>query len=122
MALFRKSKPHPAPVRVESGFGAGASSAASEARTFEIGRQLLDRARSHRKGLLSAQFYSDKLMDWSMRDPNFKVQLFRFVDAFPMLKTPEAIHEHLKDYLTQPGVKLPPGLDIGLRIGGIAKG
>jgi RHH-type proline utilization regulon transcriptional repressor/proline dehydrogenase/delta 1-pyrroline-5-carboxylate dehydrogenase len=57
-----------------------------------------------------------------MRDQNFKVQLFRFVDAFPMLKTPEAIHEHLTDYLTQPGVKLPPGLDFGLKVGGMAKG
>ncbi len=124
MPLFpRKPKPASAPVKVESSsFGAGASAAASEARTFEIGKQLLEKARGHKAGLLSARFYSDKLMEWSMRDQAFKVQLFRFVDAFPMLKTPEMIHEHLTDYLTQPGVKLPPGLDFGLKMGGIAKG
>jgi RHH-type proline utilization regulon transcriptional repressor/proline dehydrogenase/delta 1-pyrroline-5-carboxylate dehydrogenase len=123
-AFPRKSKSaQPAPIKVSPAiFGAGASSAAGEARTLEIGRQILERARGHKSGLLSAKFYSDKLMDWSMRDPNFKVQLFRFVDAFPMLKTPEAIHEHLVDYLTQPGVKLPPGMDFGLRVGGLAKG
>jgi RHH-type proline utilization regulon transcriptional repressor/proline dehydrogenase/delta 1-pyrroline-5-carboxylate dehydrogenase len=51
-------------------------------------------------------------MDWSMKDQDFKVQLFRFVDAFPVLTTPEMVHEHLMDYLTQPGVKLPPGMDL----------
>ena len=51
MPLFpRKSKAVPAgPVKIESAvFGAGASSSASEARTFELGRQILDRARSHK--------------------------------------------------------------------------
>src|SRR5690606_23404730 len=59
---------------------------------------------------------------WSMKDQGFKVQLFRFVDAFPALRTPDMVHEHLVDYLTQPGVNPPPGMDLGLRAGGLAKG
>ncbi len=86
------------------------------------GLDLLNRARGNAKGMLSAAFWSDKLMEWSMKDEAFKVQLFRFVDAFPMLKTPDAVHEHLVDYLTQPGVKAPPGLDLGLKAGALAKG
>ena len=39
-----------------------------------------------------------------------------------MLTTPEMVHEHLMDYLTQPGVKLPAGMDVGLKMGGMAKG
>jgi RHH-type proline utilization regulon transcriptional repressor/proline dehydrogenase/delta 1-pyrroline-5-carboxylate dehydrogenase len=61
-------------------------------------------------------------MDWAMEDEDFKIQLFRFVDTFPMLVTPEQVHEHLVDYLTQPNVKLPPGLGIGLKAGGLAQG
>jgi RHH-type proline utilization regulon transcriptional repressor/proline dehydrogenase/delta 1-pyrroline-5-carboxylate dehydrogenase len=57
-----------------------------------------------------------------MEDEDFKVQLFRFVDTFPTLVTPEHVHDHLVDYLSQPGVKLPPGLGIGLKAGGIAQG
>ncbi len=95
---------------------------AIEQRTLEIGADLLDRARAHKSSLLSARFYSDKLMDWSMKDHNFKVQLFRFVDAFPVLTTPEMVHNHLVDYLTQPGVKAPPGMDLALKAGAIAKG
>ena len=61
-------------------------------------------------------------MDWAMQDEAFKIQLFRFVDTFPMLVTPQQVHEHLVDYLSQPDVKLPPGLGMGLKAGGMMQG
>ena len=79
-------------------------------------------ARSNRSNMLNAGFWSDKLMDWSMKDEAFKVQLFRFVDAFPMLRTPDQVHTHLVDYLSQPGVTPPPGFELGVKAGGLAKG
>lgn len=94
---------------------------AREAEILRIGTEMLDIAHNHKAGLLSAKFYQDKLMDWAMKDQNFKVQLFRFVDAFPALTTPEMVHDHLVDYMTQPGVKAPPGMDLALKAGGVAK-
>ena len=93
-----------------------------EARVFELGRAFLDEARAHKSGPLSKRFWNDRLMDWSMRDEAFKVQLFRFVDAFPTLTSPESIYEHLTDFLGQPGVKAPPGMALGLKAGGAMKG
>lgn len=93
-----------------------------EAEIQRIGAEFLDIAHSKKSGVLSSQFWSDKLMNWSMQDQDFKVQLFRFVDCFPMLRTPEQVHDHLVDYLTQPGVTLPPGMGTGLKAGGVAKG
>ncbi|MFI4882805.1 MAG: proline dehydrogenase family protein, partial [Phycisphaerales bacterium JB064] len=87
-----------------------------------IGRDMLSRARGHKAGLLSKSFYSDKLMDWSMRDHGFKVEMFRFVDTFPVLTTPDMVHEHLIDYLGQDHVTMPAGMDLGLRAGSLAKG
>ena len=94
---------------------------ALERRIQEIGTEFLDLARGGKAGVLSTAFWSDKLMDWAMKDEAFKVQLFRFVDAFPMLRTPEQIHDHLVDYLSQPGVTPPPGMDLAIKAGGIAK-
>ena len=85
-----------------------------EALTQQLGRDYLAAARGNQRGWLSSRFWSDKLMDWAMKDENFKVQLFRFVDAFPMLKSAEEIHDHLTDYLSQPGVTPPPGRGLGL--------
>ncbi len=112
--------------RQESAFSGAARPAmergALERRTTEIGRQLLAAARQAQPGVLSAQFWSDQLMNWAMHDPVFKVQLFRFIDVLPMLRTPERVYEYLADYLSQPGVTLPQAMNLGLKVGGLAKG
>ncbi len=93
-----------------------------EKRATELALEILDSARKDRAGVMSAAFWSDKLMAWSMKDPDFKVQLFHFVDCFPALRTSDAIYDHLVDFMSKPGLSLPPGLDLGLRAGGLAKG
>src|SRR5262245_42693954 len=85
-----------------------------ESLTQSIGAELLDLARGKASGFFSSRFWSDKLMSWSMSEAAFKTQLFRFVDVMPVLRTPEAIHRHLVEYLTQEGVKAPPFLKVGL--------
>ncbi|HJN71757.1 MAG TPA: proline dehydrogenase family protein [Phycisphaerales bacterium] len=123
MAFFKRQSKAAAPTidpserNTKSVFDAG-----TEQRILAIGSLLLDQARSKKQSWLSTAFWSDKLMDWAMQDEAFKIQLFRFVDTFPMLVTPEQVHEHLMDYLTQPDVKLPPGLGMGLKAGGIMQG
>lgn len=93
-----------------------------EREILAIGGRILDIARGKKAGIFSSQFWSDKLMDWAMKDEAFKIQFFRFVDTFPALKTPDQVHDHLVDYLSQPGVTPPPGMDLGIKAGGLAKG
>lgn len=72
-------------------------------RILAVGGALLERARAQGGGLLSGRFYSDALMQWALKDPAFKVRLFRFVDAYPCLRTPEEVLAHLQDELQQGG-------------------
>ena len=90
----------------------------TEERILAIGQELLSDARS---GDAPSASWSDKLMNWAMKDEEFKVQLFRFIDTFPTLKTPDQVHAHLVDYLNQPNVTLPPGMGMGLKAGGLLK-
>ncbi len=123
MALFsRKPKTPPTPVVVPAKPSGSPQASSRETRIFELGSDMLRRARAHKSGLLSAKFYSDALMEWSMKDPNFKVQMFRFVDAFPMLRSTDDIYEHLEDYLSQPGVTVPGVIAGALKAGKLAKG
>ncbi|MDP7070193.1 MAG: proline dehydrogenase family protein [Phycisphaerales bacterium] len=123
MALFTRRSKSPEPAEPEAvPTGTSPFSSQTEAAATRIGTGLLRDADRHARGLLSAAFWSDKLMDWAMKDEAFKVQLFRFVDCFPALSSKQDVHEHLQDYLTQPGVTLPSGLGLGLKAGGLAKG
>ena len=55
-----------------------------------------------------------RLMDWSMKDPAFKTQLFRFVDVLPSLNSSAEIVRHLQEYLGDKAVELNPALKAGL--------
>ena len=132
MAFFFKPKTRPSPTplnettstvnaTVDAGRTLPPNDPVVERRIIEIGTEFLDLARGGKVGVLNAAFWSDKLMEWAMQDEAFKVQLFRFVDAFPMLRTPDQIHDHLVDYLSQPGVTPPPGMDLAIKAGGVAK-
>ncbi len=127
MGLFSRKPKSPAQtVVIPSSVGGGPAAPATtndarEQRIFAIGSDFLARARGHKTSVLSAKFYSDALMEWSMKDPNFKVQMFRFVDAYPMLKTPDAIYDHLTDYLGQEGVTVPGVIATAIKTGAVAK-
>ena len=55
-----------------------------------------------------------RLMEWSMKDPAFKTQLFRFVDVLPTLQSSGEIVRHLQEYLGDKAVELNPALKAGL--------
>lgn len=133
MGIFsRKPKSSEQPVVIRSQPSSSAASPSSpiapgatsqrESRIFDLGSEMVRRAKGHKTSLLSAKFYSDWMMEWSMKDPQFKVQMFRFTDAFPMLKTPDAIFDHLQDYMNQPGVNVPPAIATALKAGSLMKG
>ncbi len=98
----------------------GHERASLETEIAAIGRHWLAAAREFEaKGKPTRQ---DRLMQWAMRDPAFRTQLFRFVDAFPMLRGARQIQEHLRDHLSQPGVELPRWLGAGLSAGSLLPG
>lgn len=65
-------------------------------------------------GIFSKKGAYARLMDWSMKDPVFKTQLFRFVDVLPSLNSSAEIVRHLQEYLGDKAVELNPALKAGL--------
>jgi RHH-type proline utilization regulon transcriptional repressor/proline dehydrogenase/delta 1-pyrroline-5-carboxylate dehydrogenase len=39
-------------------------------------------------------------MDWAMKNEDFKIQLFRFVDVLPYLNTSESLQRHIEEYFS----------------------
>jgi RHH-type transcriptional regulator, proline utilization regulon repressor / proline dehydrogenase / delta 1-pyrroline-5-carboxylate dehydrogenase len=79
-----------------------------EKRVVEIGRELFAAARDEKASFFDKNFWSGKMMDWALKDPAFKIELFRFVDVLPSLKTSEQISEHIRMYLVRDDLKMSP--------------
>ncbi len=90
-----------------------ASVSAYETKTQDIARQLISATRENRS--LFAQMrdqmrWDDKLLGWAMSNPGLRVQLFRFIDCLPSLRSKAEIARHLQEYLGEESVELPGAL------------
>jgi RHH-type transcriptional regulator, proline utilization regulon repressor / proline dehydrogenase / delta 1-pyrroline-5-carboxylate dehydrogenase len=87
-----------------------------EALTHDYGREIFARLPRRVPILFTPRWWDERLMIWGMRDPALKVQLFRFVDVLPMLRSPPAIVRHLREYLAEAGQSVPGWMNLGLRL------
>src|SRR5687768_774376 len=90
--------------------------AAIEVLTHSIGRELFANLQDTQPHVWQRRWWDDRLMAWSMRDEQLKVQLFRFVDVLPMLGSADAVMGHLHEYLDKVRDKLPAALNVALGV------
>ena len=69
-----------------------------------------------------ASGWQGRLLESAMADPQFKLDLFRFVDVLPSLRTGRQVARHVREYLQRDGRELPAllGAAIALASGGLA--
>ena len=77
---------------------------------IDFGRRVFADLGDTNPSLLDPRYLNSVLMQWSMSQPEFKVNLFRLVDVLPTLTSNEAIAEHVREYLIPPANKLHPSL------------
>jgi len=88
---------------------------ALEAAILATGERLFRLMEAHPSpGILSRKGAYARIMEWSMKDPAFKAQLFRFVDVLPSLDSSAEIVRHLREYLGDRAVELNPAMRTGL--------
>jgi RHH-type proline utilization regulon transcriptional repressor/proline dehydrogenase/delta 1-pyrroline-5-carboxylate dehydrogenase len=96
---------------------------AVERRVRELGEILFRRMEAAPvPGIFSQKGAYARVMEWSMQDPAFKTQLFRFVDVLPSLTSSAEIVRHLQEYLGDKAVELNPALQAGLAASAFAPG
>jgi RHH-type proline utilization regulon transcriptional repressor/proline dehydrogenase/delta 1-pyrroline-5-carboxylate dehydrogenase len=78
---------------------------------------LIDR---HPESIFSKAGFYQRMMNWSMRDEHFKVQMFRFVDVLASLRRSGDIVRHLREYFADMRDGFAPMMKVGLRAAGIA--
>ena len=84
-----------------------------EHQTQEIARQLLSATRENRSffsQMRDQMRWDDKLLAWTMSNPGLRVQMFRFIDCLPALRSKPEIARHMQEYLGDASVELPSAL------------
>lgn len=87
----------------------------AEARVQALGRQILDLMEGESPSIFKRDFWNGQIMDWSMKMPAFKVEMFRFVDVLPVLNDSTEVARHIQEYFCRPDQDFPSALQWGLK-------
>jgi RHH-type transcriptional regulator, proline utilization regulon repressor / proline dehydrogenase / delta 1-pyrroline-5-carboxylate dehydrogenase len=79
-----------------------------------LAREIAAAGASERANLFHLGRWSERVLDWAMSHPNFKTQLFRFVDVFPACRDDADVLRHLREYFAD--VPVPRALRLGLDV------
>ncbi|HJV36906.1 L-glutamate gamma-semialdehyde dehydrogenase [Geomonas sp.] len=82
------------------------------------GKEFFSSISGEKPSLFNKGAWMGKVMDWSMKNEHFKVQMFRFVDVFPSLTTGTLLTEHIRDYFGEEK-DMPPVLSTGAKVAGM---
>ncbi len=85
-----------------------------EQQTKIIGREIFSRLKAESPSVFHFAWWDEKILDWCMRDEMLKVQMFRFIDVLPMLKTGEQVARHLQEYFLDHAEIFPIAVQWGL--------
>ncbi len=82
------------------------------------GREFFSSISGEKPSLFNKGAWMGKVMDWSMQNEQFKIQMFRFVDAFPSLTTSKLLTDHIREYFGEEK-DMPPVLSTGAKMAGM---
>lgn len=81
----------------------------------ERARSLFERVAATTPSVFNRAWWSGKVMEWCMKNEEFKVEMFRFVDVLPYLNSSASVAKHLQEYFCRPGQDFPSALQWGIR-------
>ena len=94
-----------------------------EPRVRETARQIFGLIGGEKPSVFRQDYWSGRMMEWSLDNPAFKTQMFRFVDVLPSLGSSESVARHVREYFGDQDLELGGALQWGLRaLGGGALG
>ena len=86
------------------------------------GQEIFSLSADDNSSIFNKDWWYGRIMEWSMKNETFKVQMFRFVDVLPYLNSSDEVARHLKEYFAQGGQEVPSVLGWGLGLGSLAPG
>lgn len=83
-----------------------------ETRTQELGRTVWTRWKRRQPSFFERRWWDDRILGVAMADESVKVQMFRFVDVLPRLKSHADVTRHLQEYFEEVQHHLPWAVEL----------
>ena len=87
-----------------------------EQQTQALGREIFSRLQTESPSVFHFAWWDEKILDWCMHDETLKVQMFRFIDVLPLLKTGDQVARHLQEYFLNHKEIFPIAVQWGLDV------
>lgn len=85
---------------------------------LERGKAFFSSVKEEKLSLFNKARWTGEVMEWCMKNEEFKVQLLRFVDVFPYLNDGEQLTSHIQEYFGKDG-DVPAVLRLGAKGAGL---
>ncbi|UCF16369.1 MAG: L-glutamate gamma-semialdehyde dehydrogenase [Phycisphaerales bacterium] len=89
-----------------------------EERILDRGKELFGILGDEAPSVFNKDWWTGRLMDWSMSHEDFKLQLFRFIDVLPCLTSDQMLADHIGEYFSA-SENVPAVLRLGAKSAGI---
>lgn len=83
-----------------------------EAETHRLGTEIWNQLSHRRASMFERRWWDDRILSAAMADESLKVQMFRFVDVLPRLKTHRDVTRHLQEYFLEVKEHLPFAIEM----------
>lgn len=87
--------------------GIDVTESAIEAGTQQIGRYVWEHLARRKPSIFERRWWDERILGAAMADESLKVQMFRFVDVLPRLRTHREVTRHLQEYFLEVREHLP---------------
>lgn len=85
-----------------------------ESRIRETGLWLYELVKGETPSLFDKKFWTGKVMEWCMKNEDFKTEMFRFIDVLPTLTSKESLSKHFTEYFCGSDQNFPMTVQMGL--------
>lgn len=104
------------PVSPQESSRADSMNGSMQERILTFGKHIFKAIGREQPSAFDKNYLPGRIMEWSMKKPEFKLNMFRLVDVLPSLRNSTSIARHVNEYLSKPAADIHGLVEWGVNV------